>query len=260
MARTNELPELRTLPFQTDEGCGARARIGMILLETDRTLEVEARQIAIEGVDFYHSRIAMVPEVTADTLTAMKRDLPVAASLLPNEFEFAAIGYGCTSAATLIGEDGVAAAIQSAHPDVPCTNPITAATAAFAALGTKRIAVVTPYSAAVTEPIGAHFASAGLDVVALGSFLETNDLVVSRITEAAIADGVRAMHTLAVDDGGCDAVFVSCTSLRAFGVVDELERELGVPIVSSNLAFLWHLLRLAGINDAVDGLGALFQT
>ncbi len=253
------IPNLQPLEFKTDDGCGSRARIGMILLETDRTLEVEARQIDLDGVDFYHSRIPMEPDVSEDTLTAMQRDLPVAAGLLPAEFEFDAVGYGCTSAATLIGEVGVATAIETAHPGVPNTNPITAATAAFQALGAARIAVVTPYSAAVTEPIAAHFGAAGIEVTALGSFLETNDFVVSRITEQSVAHAVRAMHGQAGVDG-CDAVFVSCTSLRAFGIAAELEAELGVPVVSSNLAFLWHLLRLAGVDDPIDGLGALFHS
>ncbi|GIT01181.1 MAG: hypothetical protein CM1200mP26_28930 [Acidimicrobiales bacterium] len=56
-----------------------------------------------------------------------------------------------------------------------------------------------------------------------------------------------------------DAVFVSCTSLRAYGVAADLESELGVAVVSSNLAFGWHLLRLAGINDQLEGLGRLFS-
>ena len=33
---------------------------------------------------------------------------------------------------------------------------------------------------------------------------------------------------------------------------------MGVAVVSSNLAFGWHLLRLAGIDDAIDGMGRLF--
>ncbi|MDG1084956.1 MAG: Asp/Glu racemase, partial [Planktotalea sp.] len=58
----------------------------------------------------------------------------------------------------------------------------------------------------------------------------------------------------------CDGVFISCTSLRAAGIVEQAERQLGKPVTSSNHALAWHLLRLAGIDDGLDGFGQLFQT
>ncbi len=253
---TTTPPELRRLPFQTDEGFGARARIGLIVLESDQTIEAEGRSIQLDGVDVYHARIPNALEVTPETLTDMEARLPAAAALLPAEFEFDAIGYGCTSAATLIGADGVANAIQQAHPGVACSNPITAAVAAFTALGAKRIAVVTPYTADVTAPIVEHFSTAGLEVCSVGSFLEPSDLVVGRISEAAVAAGVRSV----VEGSDCDAAFVSCTSLRAFGIVEQLEHGIDRPVVSSNLALYWHLLRLAGVDDAIEGLGTLMRT
>ena len=95
--------ELTQLAFDTDEGFGPRARIGLVVLETDQTLEMEARSLPVDGVAWYHSRIANEMEVTPETLTAMEARLPDAAALLPDDFAFDAIGYGCTSAATLIG-------------------------------------------------------------------------------------------------------------------------------------------------------------
>lgn len=247
--------ELLPLDFATDAGFGARARIGLIVLETDHTLEAEVRSLEVPGVAWYHSRIPMEPEVTPTTLTDMEARLPVAAGLLPSEFDFAAIGFGCTSAATLIGDHGVTDAVQTAHPGMAVTNPISAALDAFAALDCRRIAVVTPYTADVTAPIVSQFEGAGVEVSAVGSFLESSDHVVAKITEASVAAGVRHV----VEQSECDGVFISCTSLRAFGIVETLEAELGVPVVSSNLAFSWRLLRLAGVDDALPGRGRLFQ-
>lgn len=249
-------PELVRLGFETDAGFGDRARLGLIVLETDQTVEAEAQTIinGLDGVTIYHSRIAMEPDVTHETLTAMKARLPEAAGLLPNAFGFDAIGYGCTSAATLIGSDGVANCIESVHPGVPSTEPITAATTAMHALGAARVAIVTPYTAEVTAPVAERFAAAGLDVTGLGSFAEPSDLVVARIAPASIAAGVRTI----AQQADCDAVFVSCTSLRVLDIAPDLEAELGVPVVSSNMALVWHLLRLAGVDDDLSGFGRLF--
>lgn len=244
------------LPFETDAGFGDRARIGLVVLETDQTIEAEARMLGLAGVDFYHSRIANDPEVTPETLSDMEQLLPVAAGLLPRQFDFDAVGYGCTSAATMIGEDRVAAALNHGHPDVPTSNPITAAIAAFRALGVGRIAIVTPYTVEVTTPVVDLFSDAGFTVPAVASFLESNDLVVARISEESVAAAVRTI----AGEHECDAVFVSCTSLRTMGIIDGLEQEIGVPVVSSNVALFWHLLRQAGVDDPIPGRGRLLAT
>ncbi len=269
------MADLLRLAFGTDDGFGGRARIGLVVLENDQTVEAELRGLWPDGVTAFVTRIPMEDQVTPETLLAMEERIPAAAGLLPSTFGFDAIGYGCTSAATLIGEDGVDAAIRRAHPEVPNTNPMAAAVAAMGALGAVRIGVVTPYSAEVTAGIVGHLTRKGLAVAVVGSFLEESDSVVARITEESVAaaviqlvasDQARAepvRETGAVRTGGgaggLDAVFVSCTSLRAFGIVEDLEADLGIPVVSSNLAFGWHLLRLAGVEDAIPGLGRLYR-
>ena len=258
------MADLLRLAFGTDDGFGGRARIGLVVLENDQTVEAELRGLWPDGVTAFVTRIPMEDQVTPETLLAMEERIPAAAGLLPSTFGFDAIGYGCTSAATLIGEDGVDAAIRRAHPEVPNTNPMAAAVAAMGALGAARIGVVTPYSAEVTAGIVGHLTRKGLAVAVVGSFLEESDSVVARITEESVAAAV--IQLVASDQaragggaGGLDAVFVSCTSLRALGIVEDLEADLGIPVVSSNLAFGWHLLRLAGVEDAIPGLGRLYR-
>lgn len=269
------MADLLRLAFGTDDGFGGRARIGLVVLENDQTVEAELRGLWPDGVTAFVTRIPMEDQVTPETLLAMEERIPAAAGLLPSTFGFDAIGYGCTSAATLIGEEAVDAAIRRAHPEVPNTNPMAAAVAAMGALGAVRIGVVTPYSAEVTAGIVGHLTRKGLAVAVVGSFLEESDSVVARITEESVAAAV--IQLVASDQaraepvretgaaragggaGGLDAVFVSCTSLRAFGIVEDLEADLGIPVVSSNLAFGWHLLRLAGVEDAIPGLGRLYR-
>lgn len=242
------------LTWTADGGVGRRARLGLIVLASDLTIETELRQLPLDGVAINHSRIANELHVTPETLTAMQHRLPTAAALLPVEFEFDAIGYGCTSASTLIGDKGVAAGIQSAHPGVATTNPIQAALAAFEALGATRIGIVTPYSEIVTMPIIERFETEGFEVPAFGSFLIEDDLTVGRLSPQSVADGLGQVGLAAE----CDAFFVSCTSVALFEHVDELEAQFGRPVVSSNVALAWHLLRTGGIDDQFTGFGALF--
>ena len=120
--------------FETDAGVGYRARIGLLVLQTDQTLETDlATLMAIDGVALYHSRLANDAVVTPETLVRMAQEVPRAAELIAPSLGIAAIGYACTSGATIIGEERVAKILAGIHPGVPCTNPLTAAKAALKA-------------------------------------------------------------------------------------------------------------------------------
>jgi maleate isomerase len=244
------------LKFATDAGAGARARIGLLVLESDQTMEWEFRSFTdLPGVSFYHARLANDIVVTPETLGKMEAELPVAARLLPDYMGLKSIGYGCTSGSTIIGEDRVAAILDGIHPGVPSTNPLTAAKVALAKLGVTNLGLLTPYAPDVTAAMQAKFQDAGINVTVVGSFYEDNDTVVGKIAPASI---LKSAIEIGQNDD-VDGVFISCTSLRAAGIIAEAEAALDKPVTASNHALAWHLLRLAGIPDIVENAGRLFR-
>ncbi|MFA3919958.1 maleate cis-trans isomerase family protein [Ruegeria hyattellae] len=244
------------LDFQTDGGIGTRANLGVIVLETDETLEHEfARIMDRAGVALYHSRIPMVPEIRPDTLARMEQDLPASARLLPPSLRFDAIGFGCTSASTVIGSKNVARAVKTECPDAYVTDPLAAIIAAGRHLGAKRLGFVTPYIPEVSAGMRAKLEEAGFEIAGFGSFEEGNDRIVARITEASILAAIE--HVTA--QAPCDAVVVSCTNLRCLDVIARAEEKTGVSVLSSNQALAWHMLRLAGIGDTSTQFGRLFE-
>ena len=77
----------------------------------------------------------------------------------------------------------------------------------------------------------------------------------ARIEKASILDAAISLGRSDEVDG----VFISCTSLRAAEIIEQAEEILGKPVTASNHALAWHLLRLAGISDELDGFGSLFK-
>ncbi|WP_323778147.1 aspartate/glutamate racemase family protein [Leisingera sp.] len=243
------------LPYDTDAGIGTRATLGVIVLETDETLEPEfSRMMAREGVALYHSRIPMAPEIRPETLARMLADLPASARLLPSSRDFDVIGYGCTSASTVIGSAQVAEAVQTVLPKARVTDPLAAIIAAGRALGASRLGFVTPYLPEVSAQMRSNLEDAGFAIAGFGSFEEVDDRVVARITEAAISDAAKQV----VKEGDCDAIVISCTNLRCLRVIPEIEAQTAVPVVSSNQALAWHMLRLAGVTERQPQFGRLF--
>jgi maleate isomerase len=247
---------LEHLPFDTDKGVASRARIGLIVLATDNTIEHEWRRIMtdLEGVALYQSRILNDAQITPETLRAMEPRIASATEVILPGASFDVIAYGCTSATMAIGEDGVFARIREARPEVHCTTPVTAAFAAFRAFGAKRIGVLTPYRADVNRIVAGYIEARGFEVPVFGSFNEENDMIAARITPQSVRRGIRAI----TEKARIDAVFVSCTSIRLAESAAAIEKEIGLPLTSSNHAMAWHALRLAGVADALPQWGKLF--
>lgn len=243
------------LPFDTDAGLAERAAIGVIVLGSDYTLEHEFRRLlAVPGVAYYQSRIRNDPDITPDSLRAMEGRITEAADVILPGTPLDVVAYGCTSASMVLGEEKVFERIRAARPQAKCTTPITAAFAAFKALGARRVGVLTPYRADVNAIVAAYIAARGIEVPVFGSFNEQNDAVVSRISQASLAAAVARL----LDMAELDAIFVSCTSVRLAEAVVGLEEQFAIPLTSSNHAMAWHCLRLAGIDDIRPEHGRLF--
>jgi maleate isomerase len=244
------------LPFETDGGIASRARIGLVVLATDYTIEHEWRQIMtpLKGVALYQSRLFNDSQITPETLRAMGPLIAPATDLILPGSKLDVVAYGCTSASMALGEEKVFEHIRSVRPDAKCTTPITAAFAAFRAMGAKRIGILTPYRADVNRIVAAYVSSRGFEVPVFGSFNEENDGIVARITPASIKKGVMAIKAKAQ----VDALFVSCTSVRLAEAAAGIESEIGLPITSSNHAMAWHTLRLGGVDDKLPQWGRLF--
>lgn len=246
---------IRQFPFETDGGVAPRAAIGLVVLATDQTIEHEFRKLLdLPGVALFESRIYNSNQVTPETLRAMEGDIKKGVDLILPGAHLDVVGFGCTSATMMLGEETVGRHIRRARPGIAFTTPVTAAFAGFRALGARRVAVLTPYMDEVNEGIRAYVERSGFQVPVMGSFKEIDDLVAARISPASIMAAAEQL----VRDADVDALFVSCTSMRIALFVDELERRIGIPATSSNHAMAWHCLRLAGIDDRLPQFGRLY--
>lgn len=252
------LVDRRNLRFTLDKGIAHRAALGVIVLATDHTLEHEWRLMltGLPGVGYYQSRLWNSASITPETLAEMERDLAYATKLIRPGERIDAMAYACTSGAMVIGDDVVAARIHEERPGIPTTAPLAAAVAGLHALGTKRVALLTPYVDRINRMMRSYMEERGLSVPVMGSFNHENDNEVARIDAASLRGAVLELGR----HPAVDAVFVSCTSLRMVDQIEALEAELGKPVTSSNHALAWHTLRLAGYKEPIKGFGVLLRT
>jgi maleate isomerase len=247
----------KKMPYELSKGVGWRARIGLIVLSSDYTMEHEfARMLALPGLAVYHSRIDNDAQISVDSLAAMRARVAATAALLPPQDALDVVVFGCTSGSMVIGAAAIRELIQGVHANVLCTTPIEATAAALAALQLRKVALLTPYVDAINHQMRDHLLDAGVQVPVMASWNIADDEVVARLSADSVAQAVQELGS----DADVDAVFVSCTNVPLVAQIADLEQRIGKPVISSNSATAWHCLRLAGVDDALPSYGRLFDS
>ena len=236
------------------ETIAPNGRIGLVALATDLNSESDLRRMAPQGVDFFTTRVANTNPTTIENLRRMAPGISCAAQcLLPGD-RIDVLVYGCTSGTVAIGEAEVVRLLQAGRGSMPCTTPVTAAVKALQAFSVRRLSILTPYIGSVNREVGRFFSSRGFDVLNIVGFGIENDNDMTAVTPAAV---LRAAINACRDEA--DALFISCTALRAAEIVAGAEAQIGKPVITSNQAILWHALELIGKPYQVNGFGNLFE-
>lgn len=152
------------------------------------------------------------------------------------------MAYACTSGSFVAGRAGEHALVSSMLESGASAAVTTsgALVEALAYLGRTRLAVATPYDAAVTARLHDFLEESGVRVTRSAHLgLPGRIWTVPYAVTAALVRDVAA--------AGAEAVFVSCTNLPTYDIVAPLEAELGIPVLTANQVTMWASLRRLGL-------------
>lgn len=152
------------------------------------------------------------------------------------------IVWACTSGSFLVeGGTGTlqADAMSAAAGRIPATTTSLAIVAKLRALDVSRVAVVTPYHAAIGHKFVAFLIANGFAVdgeahAGCGSDLEVGALMLADLeplVRSAVAETTQA-------------IVIPCTALRRQSLESSLHRTFGVPVILANAATLDHAVQL----------------
>ena len=246
-----------------DFGDPPRAVLGCIQIATDFVLDTEAPLMMqkLPGVELRMQKLGLVSDkIGPDTYLRSADNIGKAvACMLPPE-RCTVLGLSCTSMSFALGPEAVDAQLRSSLPiDAPAktTDMSRAQAAALRALGADRVALCTPYLEDVSQANEKMLEdNAGVSVVSRMTMGLDRDELSSLVTPECIR-----RWAIATDCADAQAVVIGCSALRACapGFIDALELDLGKPVVTSTQAFLWSMLRTAGVEDQIDGYGVLLR-
>lgn len=229
-------------------GFGHLARIGH-LYPSGGLCDYEIQSMAPEGVQFVTTRLPFRNTGASDDLRLVE-NLEEHARLLADA-GVDAIAVNCTAATLLAGPDRIRDRISEAT-GIGSVTTIEAVLAALSAAGIRRPALLTPYPDEVVQAETEFLHSRGIEVVThLGLPRATP------VEQAVIEPGRWLALASTLDPSTIDGVLLSCAGIRIAGELQRIEDRLGLPVVASNQALLWHLLRTLGIPARPNRYGAL---
>lgn len=230
-------------------------RVGLIALATDFMIERDfIKIIKDKQIDFFVNRIECYNPLTKENLIRMSDKVTeVANNILPNE-NIDCIVYGCTSGTIAAGYDSIEKKVKAAKPNAKLTTPSSAAIKALRKFNVKRLSIFTPYSKILNDEVVEYFSKEGFEITSNNYLDIAADYDIGKVDQKFLYNILSK-----IDLTDADALFISCTALPVLNIIDDLEKKLNKPVLSSNQILIWDSLESIGKNNDVTGFGKLFK-
>ncbi|MBI2986794.1 MAG: aspartate/glutamate racemase family protein [Deltaproteobacteria bacterium] len=232
----------------------SQARIGLIIPSGNRLAEPQFQKYAPPGIGVHTTRLRMTGK-WHKPLSELKESIAEAAAAL-SDTNPGVIVFNCTASSMeegLKGEADVLDVIQKASGCAVVTTG-QAITEALKLLRLKRIVLISPYVEKTNQQEVQFLREAGFEVIYdLGLGLPGGNDYINVTPERWKEITVQNARSEA------DGYLLSCTNTTMIEVIEELERDLKKPVVTSNQAALWAALKRLGVSERPKGLGQLFN-
>ncbi len=235
-----------------------RIRLGMLTPSSNTTLEpvTSAMLSGLAEVSAHFSRFPVTEiSLRGPALSQFEVEKILQAARLLADARVDVIGWNGTSSGWLgfDSDESLCEQITTAT-GIPATTSVLALNEILAAKNAHDFALVTPYLDDVQKRIVDNYQRSGFRCVSerhLG--LDVN------FSFAGVTDDQIQTMTREVATARPRAISTFCTNLKAAPLVDDLERELKIPIYDTITTVVWKSLRIAGVDTRrVSGWGSLF--
>lgn len=140
---------------------------------------------------------------------------------------------------------------------VPVIVPALALLEALTYLKIRKISVVTPYPEWNNQTLKTFLSEASFEIVGFKGDERPKEVAKNNYLWHQLPDEAAAFIK-EVSHKGADAIVLPCTAWRTFEVIEELENDLNILVVTANQATIWSLARRASIESALRPRGKLF--
>ncbi len=229
-------------------------RIGLFVPSSNTTIEPEFYRALPRHVTLHVARLYLT-QIATDSIENIIRDIEVQArNLASADVDVIVLGATAPSFLKGLGYDlEVSQRIEKASGK-PAMTTSTALVNALKELGVARIALGAAYDDRVNGIAKDFLEASGVQVVQAKGLGMVDNLAVGRLDDESALELARQ-----VDHPDAQAIALACTNWKTMGVLDQLEQELGKPVISTSQVSIWAALRMIGETGAIQGFGKLLS-
>lgn len=239
---------------------GWRARLGILVPSGIIAMEPEFNLVTPVGVSCHYHRYTFTGggssnEEVVKNLKRAEEFIADAAEIISHikPSVVAMTGTGTTFIGGYGHDQVLIKKMRERNGNVPTTTTSTSVIDALKKLGIKKLSIAMPYIEDVSRAAVKFVEDSGFKVVT-AKWLNKSGRAIPELSKETL------YHlALEVDEPESEAIFISCVNLHTFEIIDKLECDLQKPVITSNQATIWNMLRLAGINDKIEGYGQLLS-
>jgi len=240
---------------------GYRGKWGVLVPSTNTVVEPDFYAMAPAGVTLHTGRISLNTGAMSDDDMFEKLMIQIRAALpqaikdvLTIEPDYLVMGMSSeTFWGGRAGNDAFTQRVRELA-GLPIATGAVACEKSLAALGSRRLGVITPYQPIGDAQVRQFLTECGYDVVALTGLRCTTAVGIAQQSEETLRRAI-----LEVNRPDVDTILQVGTNLSMLRLADEAERWLGKPVVAINAATFWLALRENGIRDQQPGFGRLLR-
>jgi len=224
---------------------------GVLIPSTNTTVEIEYSRLLPDSLQVHVGRL--LSSGAGPFAPSKDDDINYQAKLLGTA-KVEVISLAQTSA-SLFADDYDANVTQrmSAAANCPAITSAQAIGQSLQALGARRIALVSPYSPPVIERAKRYYEDKfGLEVVILEGFAATDSYMIGKLGPENARDAFARINRPEIE-----VLVVPGGNFPTMPFIPEWEREFGKPVITTNQAALWAMMRIMGARDPLPNLGRL---
>lgn len=235
---------------------GWRAKLGRISPSPETVGCEEWRRHLPDGVCLVETR-TLIQDVTVEGLSETLKQVERAALELASA-EVDVILQAGTAIAFFrgFGHDQELCQRITATTGIAATTSLTAVVEALHVLGIQRLAIATSYLTDIDAKLVDVLEKSGFQVAAIRGMGLKRSIDMGKVMPDVTYRFAKQVTNSAAN---ADGIFISCGNLRSFEIIEALEKDTGLPVVTSNQAGLWKALRMAGVNEKLMSLGRLLR-
>jgi arylmalonate decarboxylase len=223
---------------------------GVLIPSTNTTVEIECRLLPAT----YQAHVGRLKSSGGGSFSASRdEDIDYQSHLLGTARVEMVILAQTSASLTADDYDETVTKRMSAGAGVPAITCAQAVGRAVRALGARRIAVVSPYSEAVNARAARYFrAKHGLETIALEGFGATDAYAIGQLGPQNARDAFAR-----IDRPEIEVFVVPGGNFPTMPSIATWEREFGKPVVTTNQASFWAMLRAVHSSDRLPPFGRL---